>query len=208
MKRTFAVVAVLASALAAASLAAAAPGPKPKLPKSELQPKACGKGRLVLNVVQKVENDVDSGIRGNYWASDDYTRTIKVWRVAANRYCAVVRYVGTFTTIAGASPGGTGIVTDGVQGKFTGGYRMDFTATMKTVAEKPRRGSIGTFDYRCTPTGDCPGAVYWASYYFNSISGDEFDWWGWTYTARGQTWVNASTGNSGDIVTKTGPKKD
>lgn len=198
MRRTLLLLA-LVSLLLSATAALAAPGPKPKASK-QLSRKACPAGKLAINVVQKVAGDVDSGTKGNYWAQDRYTRTIKAWRVGADQWCVIVRYVGTFTTLAGASPGGTAEVPAGLTGHFTGGYRTQFHATLDP--KRKLRGSIGTIDYRCSDAGACPGAVYWADWYFTGIPAgdDDLDFWSWTYSFKGQTWTNASTGQSGDIV--------
>lgn len=179
--------------------ASAAAAPPPKLDRSALEPRRCGKGRLVVDVVQKVRNDVETGTKGNYWAFDDYVRRIRVWRTGTNVFCAIAVYDGKFTTIAGPSPGGTGDVPAGLQGHFRGGFRMDFTASLRPA--KPTRGSIGTYDYRCDAAGRCPGRSYWLSFYFRNVSGDDFDWWGWEYRGgKHGTWVNAISGSKGDIV--------
>jgi hypothetical protein len=198
------------SAIAVVTLAVAAPGvmaasgPPPKLAIHELAPRTCGKGRLVVNVVQKVVNDVDSGTRGNFWAFDDYTRVITVWKIREQNFCTIVRYTGKFRTIAGASPGGTGMIGAGLKGHFDGGYRMDFRGTLRADAARRRMGSIGTFDYRCTASGECPGSVYWVTLYFSNVTGDDFDWWGWLYKARGNagSWLNSIDGMKGDIVAR------
>ena len=49
----------------------------------------CGTGKLVLNVTYRVQNDVDTGIRGNNWAFDTYTRAVRVWRTAPGRFCSL-----------------------------------------------------------------------------------------------------------------------
>jgi hypothetical protein len=185
----------------AATPAFAAPGKPPKLNKHQLQRKTCGKGPLVINVEQKVVNDVDSGTHGNYWAFDAYTRSIQVWRIGTGNYCAIVHYTGEFRTIAGASPGGSGTVGEGVTGHFEGGYRMDFGGTLLAHPSAKKHGSIGTYDYRCTSTGSCPGSVYWVSLYFSNVTGDDFDWWGWLYKAgKNGTWLNSIDGARGDIT--------
>ena len=192
---------ILAACALAAPSAFAAPGPPPKLNKHQLQPRACGNGRLVINVQQKVVNDVDSGTKGNFWAYDDYTRAIKVWRVGANNYCSIVHYDGTFRTIAGPSPGGGGTVGNGIKGHFEGGYRMDFNAAPLAHPAVKTHGSIGTTDYRCDKAGNCPGSAYWVTLFFTSVTGDDFDWWGWLYKAgRYGTWLNSVDGAKGDIV--------
>jgi hypothetical protein len=72
--------------------------------KGQLNAKACDKeGRVVINVEEKVLNDVDSGFGGN-WAIDNYTRYIKVWKADSdnsNQWCAVVKYDGKFNAVAG-----------------------------------------------------------------------------------------------------------
>src|SRR5207302_2310494 len=143
--------------------------------------KTCGKGKLVIDVEQKVLNDVDSGLKGNNWAFDDYKRSMKVWQIGQGNFCTIVKYDGTFRTVAGVSPGGGGTVSDGVTGNFEGGYRMDFNGTPLTTPAKKTHGSIGTFDYRCDTSGNCPGSVYWVTLYFSNVTGDDFDWWGWLY---------------------------
>src|SRR6266571_6980942 len=69
-------------------------------------PSECPSGPLVINVVQKVVNDDDSGVAGNAWAFDDFVRQIKVVDTGGGTFCATVSYQGSFTTIAGTSPGG------------------------------------------------------------------------------------------------------
>jgi hypothetical protein len=199
MKHRLVITAICALALPASVLAA--PGPPPKLNKHQLERKTCGKGKLVVNAVQKVVNDVDSGTKGNFWAYDDYTRTIKVWRLGQTNYCSIVSYDGTFRTIAGPSPGGGGIVTAGMKGNFQGGYRMDFNGTLLAHPAIKSNGSIGTVNYRCDSAGNCPGSVYWVTQFFGNVTGDDFDWWGWLYKAGGNgTWLNSIDGAKGDIV--------
>jgi len=201
MRRLMIFTACCVGTLAALSAAAAAPGPTPRIDRTQLQPRTCGGGRAVIDVRQTVVNDVDSGSRGNYWASDDYVRRIEVWRTGPGAFCAIVRYDGRFTTLPGSSPGGSGTLGAGIRGKFEGGYRMDFKATMRVRPARRVKGSIGTWDYRCDTAGNCPGSVYWVSLYFTGVTGDEFDWWGWIYRAgKSGTWLNAITGTKGDIV--------
>lgn len=200
----------LLTALVGAAQGTAAPGPPPKLNKKQLHPRTCGQGKLVINAQQKVVNDVDSGARGNFWATDTYTRHFQVWQTGTGVYCAIVRYDGRFTTLAGPSPGGTATIPEGITGRFDGGYRMDFTAKLLAKPRRNTHGSIGTFDYRCDAAGNCPGSSYWVSLYFKSVTGDEFDWWGWIYRAgKNGTWLNEIAGTKGDIVarSKPGPPK-
>ena len=160
-------------------------------------------GTLVVNVTQRIVNDADSGLAG-YWAFDAYTRHIKVWQTAPGTFCAIVRYDGGFTTVAGHSPQNTGTVAAGIQGDFNGGYLATFTGTFAPT--RPTSGSLGRFDYACVLSADhsvatCPGFQDWTTFYFSSTNGWTENLWGWIYTTEANgTWLNASTGNLGDIT--------
>jgi hypothetical protein len=167
----------------------------------------CPTGTVVINISEKVVNDADSAVGGGYWALDDFVRQIQVVQVSATTFCATVNYTGTFTTFEGPSPQGTGTVGEGIVGHFDGGYVSTlFTGTLDPnpmIFGSPLRtkGSIGTFDYGCGQSGTCPGSFNWVDAYFISPSGFDLANWGWTYhTAQNGTWVNAASGNSGDIT--------
>ena len=162
---------------------------------------ACPSGTLVINVVEKVLNDADSGVAGNTWALDDFLRQIQVVQTDTNTFCATVKFQGSFTTFAGISPGGTGAVGEGVVGTFEGGYSSTvFSATLKSSPDNRVRGSIGTFNYQCNAFG-CSNSSDWTTFYFDNVSGFDLSWWGWTYHAGNNgSWVDASSGISGDIT--------
>ena len=161
-------------------------------------------GAPVINVAQRILNDADSGEAGNYWGFDTIDRTIQVWKVGSGTYCAEVQYEGKFQAVAGQkSPGNTGILTGSESGTFNGGYRADITGALLESPTEPTHGSLGTTNYQCTISGNCPGAFDWTTKYFNTApTGFTFNyaWWGWTYKNGTHVWVNASTGNSGDIL--------
>ena len=163
---------------------------------------SCPQGTLVINVVQKIINDDDSGVAGNAWASDDIVRQIQVVQTGASAFCATVSYQGNFTTHVGPSPSGVSSVGDGIVGTFEGGYTStEFTATLLPTPNVRKKGSIGTYDYACDGDFHCPGAVDWTTLYFSGISGFDLSWWGWVYHAGNNgSWTNAITGNSGDIT--------
>ncbi|MGH3650731.1 MAG: hypothetical protein ACRDU9_08490 [Acidimicrobiia bacterium] len=196
----------IVTALAAATLMAAAlpVSATPDLEWSkETNRSACGaKGAPVVNITQHVTGDVDSGFNGG-WAVDIYARRIQVWEVDTDVYCAVVRYSGTFDAIAGAnSPGqGSDGTLDGDEdGSLVGGYRALISTPLISDPAWPTRGTVGQFDYACTAPRVCPGAVDWVEQYFGPDYDFAYQFWGWVYRAgRHQTWVNASTGSSGDI---------
>jgi hypothetical protein len=179
----------------------------------------CGDATLVLNVHYRVLNDVDTGVRGNNWAFDTYTRTVKVWRTAAGRFCSASTYGGTFTTIDGASPGGTATIPAGIRGTLRGSSTTTFKGTL-TPGTQPTRGDVGTKDFACTSDdqkGDCAGTFDWLAAYFASqdaFKSFKYLRYEFTYKAtqggRG-TWRDALTGgrirSHGDIVAKKTKKK-
>lgn len=172
---------------------------------SQLTRNSCNAtGAPVVNVTQRILNDADSGQAGNYWGYDTIDRKIQVWKVSEGKYCAEVKYEGQFQGIAGQkSPGNTGVLTGSEKGTLSGGYRADISGTMLDNPTEPTKGSLGTTDYQCSVSGTCPGAFDWTTKYFNTgIAGFTFNyaWWGWTYKNGTHVWVNASTGNSGDIL--------
>lgn len=157
------------------------------------------KGNPVVNVVYKVVNDADSGVAGNAWANDNYTKKVQVWDQKDGTFCAVVKYQGQFVTYAGPSPENTGTVSAGVKGTFEGGYQAVFDGTLKTGVQT--KGNLGTFDYQCDTSFNCPGAFSWVSAYFSGNTTFSQPYWAWNYHAGNNgSWVNASTGNSGDVT--------
>ncbi len=166
---------------------------------------------LVLNIVQKIENSVDSGIVG-YWALISYTRTIQVWETPEGDFYAIDSDNGKWYTFEGAlSPFSGTEQTKDSSGTFHGGYVMMITGTFNPDPGFKTRGSIGTTNYGGTQgfielgtygaQGDpvLPGYFNWIETYFD---GWDYNYvaWGWTYNYRGQTWNNYDYGNSGDIV--------
>jgi hypothetical protein len=162
-------------------------------------------GSPVINVTEKVVNDIDSGVHGNYWAYDNFNRHIQVWHTLTKdgtTFCALVTYEGKSTTVAGDSPNGTGHVDAGIVAQLKGGYRADITGTLKaSPLGWPTKGSVGTVDYKCDAgTGNCQNPVSWVDQYFTG-STFSYDWWGWFYqTVSNGSWVNSSEGNWGDIL--------
>lgn len=156
-------------------------------------------GAPLVNVTFKVTNDADSGVAGNAWANDNYNKHVQIWDQGNDSYCATVKYDGQFVTYAGASPQNTGTVVAGVKGAFEGGYQATFNGTFDPTIKT--KGNIGSYDYQCNGTFTCPGAFDWVSAYFPANSNFDQPYWSWTYHAGNNgTWVNASTGNSGDIT--------
>ena len=163
--------------------------------------KCIASGAPVINVNEQVLNTVDSGIGGNNWAFDNTNRTIQVYEQSLGTYCAVIRYQGQFDSEAGQqSPGNTEELDGDEDGSFEGGYRGTITGTLKTEPDWVTHGSVGTTDYRCDISGNCPGYISWLGQYFEGGYTFTYDWWGWIYRSPNHgVLVNAVTGNSGDI---------
>jgi len=171
----------------------------------------------IINVTEKVKHDADSGISGDTWALDAFTRVIKVYNVTGNTYCATVIWTrGTFEPVAGhASPGGTGTLTGDELGTFTGGYvTTQFTGNLNVSdpTHWPRTGKVinpfggDVVDYQCTVDSNptCAGLIDWSTKYFDTINNFGLSDWGWLYVTPNSnqdgTWTNANSGNSGDIL--------
>jgi hypothetical protein len=170
---------------------------------TEVNAGQCPDGTLVINVTHKVTNDADSGDAGNYWAYDNYNKHIQVWQTGADAFCAIVRYVGSFTTVATRSPGNTDDISAGITGTFQGGYRANITGTLDPSPTSQSRGNLGTFDYQWAgdPSDGTVTPFDWVGTYFSSISIFDQVWWGWIYHGGANgTWVNVVSGNSGDIT--------
>lgn len=199
----FAAVAVFLAVILGATGAAAKP--EQMVANKEVNKQGCdSQGSPVINITQRVLNSVDSGEAGNYWAYDTYNRHIQVWKENDNEYCVLADYEGQFDAQKDQkSPGNTGILTGKEDGTFKGGYRATIMGTMKTTPELPTKGSIGTVDYRCDLSANCPGAFNWIDKYFTTGAmkySFSYDWWGWTYNSKGHSWTNAIDGNSGDVL--------
>ena len=159
-------------------------------------------GAPVVNVEVRVINNADSGIAGNYWALDALKRHITVWKTTtAGTFCATVRDEGKFRTFAGQqSPGNTTVLSGNERGEIKGGYVGTITGSLLASPLWKTKGHVDTIDYQCDVSGNCPGYVSWLSRYFNPGYGFDYLWWGWTYRGgKFGTWVNAVSGNLGDI---------
>jgi len=157
-------------------------------------------GALVVNVTQQVVNDIDAGV-ANYWAFDSYTLQTQVWQMSTGTFCAVVRYLGSFTSLAGPSPAGNINIPAGITGTFDGGFvSLPFTGKLKSVPLAPTKGPIGSINFMCDASGYCPGYVDWTTLYFDAPVNLQLGWWGWTYHGGNNgTWVETIDGISGDI---------
>lgn len=185
--------------LAGASIAAAAPFAAFAYGGSQTNPTACG-GKVVVNVNYTLLNDTDSAVGGGTWANDTISRHLQISQVSDGMYCATVSDNGSFVTYDNTSPQGTGTVTAGLTGVLSGGYRTDtFAGSLVSSPAYKTKGQLGSFDLACDRDQNCPGAHPTVSSFVTGWAGAQ-PWWGWEYkTSQNGVWVNASTGNSGDI---------
>jgi hypothetical protein len=169
----------------------------------------------VLDVSYRVQNDVDTGVKGNNWAFDSYTRTVRVSRKAPGRFCSASTYIGEFTTIAGWSPGGKSQLPAGIRGTLKGSSVTKFRGTFAAHGASTR-GFLGVKDFSCTSAdtkGRCGGTWDWLRTYFFALSAFKYTKYSFTYraTENGKgTWSDTLSGGrirfSGDIRADNGKK--
>lgn len=193
---------------------------------SEVNPSRCptdqGYRYLEINVTRDVEFDVAPGaghvdadqiapVPPDGWANREFNQHIQVWKigvsgggVGAERFCALVRYEGSFLSTGTSDPTGGSVLAADVDGTFEGGYRLIFNADEAyTIAT---RGHIQT-----VPVSG--GAFDWLALYFQNIglrdsSGNVIvtgvptpAWWGWVYHGgHNGTFVNSIDGVQGNIT--------
>lgn len=148
-------------------------------------------GKPVVNVNYKVTNDTDSGLFGN-WATDNYSKSVKVWSQTDGTFCAIVKYQGQFVTTGPLSPQNGVSLSAGVKGTLEGGYQANFDGTFTPTLKT--NGNLPSVDYSV-------GGFDWVGAYFTGNTTFDQPYWAWNYHAGNNgSWVNASTGNSGDIT--------
>jgi hypothetical protein len=121
----------------------------------------CPSAPLAAYVTYTVGSDPIAGSSGTTtWAFGSYTRTLLIYRYGATTFCAMWRDYGSFTTVAGPSPGGTGLVAADVSGRMIRNtVSTVFDAQWKGTA--PTRGSL-----------DTSGAqIDWLQLYFDNVRG-------------------------------------
>ena len=156
---------------------------------------------VVVNVSQVVTNDYARTTAGRPFGLESYTRQLVVYRLGPHTFCAITNARGTFSTLAGVSPGGTGTVSDGITGNFSQGTGTTiFYGTWRPLV--PTSGPIGSFDYACGTSWTCPGLFDWTSLWIADVSGLNLQLLSeWYQTpANGTWWARSDVGSGGDIT--------
>jgi hypothetical protein len=138
-----------------------------------------------MAVTYRVQNDVDTGIKGNTWAFDTYLRSVRVWRKGAGRYCSVSAYDGQFASIEGPSPGGKVQLPAGIRGTFSGSSTTTFRGRFAPRGA-PQRGFLGVKDFACSSAdvkGQCSGTWDWLGDYFTGVSAFRYARYAFRYHA-------------------------
>jgi hypothetical protein len=146
---------------------------------------ACGGGKAVVAVSYRVQNDVDTGVKGNNWAFDTYTRSVRVWRRAPGKFCSVSTYDGEFSSIEGTSPGGKWQLPAGIRGTFGGASVTTFRGRL-SAGGAPLRGFLGVKDFACSSAdvkGRCSGTWDWLRDYFTGLAGFRYSRYEFRYHA-------------------------
>ena len=160
------VVSVLSALSAGAVSISAMAGPADAAPTTPV-PVCAGAKDLVVDVTQGVLNQPLVPARdGHMWANFDYTQHLRLWAVGAQQYCVRKDFEGTWVSVAGPSPSGTGTVSDGVTGTFQGTELWEWTAELSPTA--PTSGDLGVVDAGCTAVDVCAddGYLIVNKYYF------------------------------------------
>jgi hypothetical protein len=195
---------------------------------SEVNPSQCptdqGYRYLEINVTRDVQFDVAPGagqvdadqtapVKPDGWAVREFNQHIQVWKigvtpgggdVGTERYCALVRYQGSFVSTGTSDPSGIASLAADVDGTFEGGYRLVFNADEAYTAAT--RGHIET-------VAASGGAFDWLPIYFQNVGLRDSSgaivvtgtpppaWWGWVYHGgHNGTFVNAVSGVQGNIT--------
>lgn len=136
-----------------------------------------------------VVNRPDSSAHGD-WAKDTFTRTTTVTCVVPGTYKVTLADSGSFTPLPGALSPTAGLPIQNLPftGTFVGG--TSFVVESAGSPVNPTAGASGKYS-----------SSEWAKLVFPNGKAEQGAF-GWTYSHCGETWVNASAGNHGDITGK------
>lgn len=163
-------------------------------------PNLCPTTRPTLyDVTMSVSNSVDRGTAGNVWAKEQYLQHVRVWKIGQQHYCFVIEYDGTWTSVAGVSPGGTGTIPDGITGTWHGVRLARLTGQFNP--QYPLSGHVADFDRQCGTDGVCTGRGPSFAMYFSPIVHVNIVWHDFLATsANNGSWHLTPYGEFGDIT--------
>lgn len=163
-----------------------------------------GDGEKVINVTRRIYNSVDTGhCEPTAWAEIHYTQHIQVFD-EGDEFVAIVEYNGQFDAYEGGeTPNDCDQFLDGDEsGPFDGGIRLTFDAEFNPGGSQSH-GNLGRVDHGCNgSTSGCKfrSTTGWLDNYFDDVEDLALQWWGFIYHGgRAGTWVNAETGDCGNI---------
>jgi hypothetical protein len=161
---------------------------------------ACpGGAPLVVNAYATYRNSADYGADGHIWALDAARTSRQIWQIGPNTYCLKRQDIGTFTSFAGVSPEGTGIVSAGVTGRWYGEIVVVIHGTF--APKVATSGFVGDFDLQCQQDGTCLGSGFSGSSYFSSIDSAQYLTFAATFEGGAcGVWRQSLDGDTGDIV--------
>ncbi len=157
--------------------------------------------QLIVAANQNVLNDIDISKNGAF-AIDDYNKLTLIIKLDENEYSAVVQYVGTFETFAGAlSPNKGTTLQNDASGTFAGAYLVHFNA--KDCKEI--KGKLPTIDLKATKedvlSGKEKNSQTDLDAYCSGITNIELRDQKWRYQLGEQRFEENLNGIKGDIVT-------
>ncbi len=154
----------------------------------------------VVDVKFRLINDYDSAVGGTNWANDTINRHLRIWEVSDGTYCAITNDDGSFVTMSGNSPNGTGSVGSGIHGDMFGGKITGVLSGSVDSSAYKKHGNLGTFNLDCNQNASGCNSFPSVSSYVSNY-GDQLSWWGWEYdTCQNGSWINSSDANLGDIT--------
>ena len=138
----------------------------------------------------------DSGVCGNNWADDTFTRTYIVTPRTDSSFDVTELFLGTFVTLDGHSPNDCDVTLPaGITGQMRGNFAFtipaqadfNFTATCPTGCGTVAflNAFFGTNPATGLPWTDIPGTYAWQFHYL---------------AANGSSWHNTDHGNTGNIT--------
>jgi hypothetical protein len=178
MKTARAIAAAVAVAIAALMLAPPA--------SATTVPAVCATATFTTTVTDRP----DSGLHGD-WAKDTFTRTTTVVCLGDGQFRMDVVDSGHFTTLPNALSPNAGLP---IGPPITGDFSGKASATVKWAGgalKDPTAGASGKFS-----------TSEWIGLVFGVEAKGSLTAWAWTYKHCTEKWVNANTGNSGDITGK------